>query len=48
MWASRVVPFTESQFDAGAERTVDADTLEELRAEVDRQEAVAAGDLRTP
>ncbi|MEV7014137.1 hypothetical protein [Streptosporangium sp. NPDC051022] len=42
LWASRGVPFTQAQFDAGAERTVDADSLEELRAEVDRQEAAAS------
>ncbi|GAA3122535.1 hypothetical protein [Streptosporangium carneum] len=41
LWASRVVPFTDSQFDLGAERTVDADTLDDLRAEVDRQETTA-------
>ncbi|MEV8635796.1 hypothetical protein AB0395_29480 [Streptosporangium sp. NPDC051023] len=42
LWASRGVPFTAAQSDAGAERTVDADTLEELRVEVDRQEAAAS------
>jgi len=41
LWASRVVPFSDAEFDAGAARTVDADTLEELREEVERQEGVA-------
>ncbi|MFF5248267.1 hypothetical protein ACFY3V_28605 [Streptosporangium sp. NPDC000095] len=41
LWASRVVPFTDAEFDAGAARTVDADTLDELREEVERQEGAA-------
>ncbi|MEU4830207.1 hypothetical protein [Streptosporangium sp. NPDC023615] len=41
LWASRVVPFTDAEFDAGAARTVDADTLDALRAEVERQEETA-------
>ncbi|MGC5014917.1 hypothetical protein ACLQ2R_29475 [Streptosporangium sp. DT93] len=41
LWASRAVPFTDAEFDAGAARTVDADTLDALRAEVERQEEVA-------
>ncbi|MEU3166234.1 hypothetical protein [Streptosporangium sp. NPDC006930] len=41
LWASRVVPFTDAEFDAGAARTVDADTLDGLREEVERQESAA-------
>ncbi|MEV7005717.1 hypothetical protein [Streptosporangium sp. NPDC051022] len=41
LWASRVVPFTDAQLGTGAGRTVDADTLDELRAEVARQEEAA-------
>ncbi|MER5648174.1 hypothetical protein [Streptosporangium sp. NPDC002524] len=41
LWASRVVPFSDAEFDAGAARTVDADTLDELRGEVERQESTA-------
>ncbi len=41
LWASRVLPFTDAESDAGADRTVDADTLDDLRAEVDRHEAIA-------
>ncbi|GAA3409150.1 hypothetical protein [Streptosporangium vulgare] len=38
LWASRKEPFSAVAFEAGAERTVDADTL---RAETERQEAIA-------
>ncbi|MEV7008126.1 hypothetical protein [Streptosporangium sp. NPDC051022] len=41
LWASRVVPFTEDEMGAGATRTVDADTLDDLQAEVIRQETAA-------
>ncbi|MEU0485794.1 hypothetical protein ABZ260_42325 [Streptosporangium sp. NPDC006013] len=41
LWASRERPFCALAFHAGAERTVDADSLEALRAETDRQEAIA-------
>ncbi|MEV8638188.1 hypothetical protein AB0395_41695 [Streptosporangium sp. NPDC051023] len=41
LWASRAAPFTDDQIQAGAERTVDADTLDELLAEVARQEEAA-------
>ena len=41
LWASRSVPFTDAETGLGATRTVDADTLEALRAEVMRQEAAA-------
>ncbi|MEV4377263.1 hypothetical protein [Streptosporangium sp. NPDC049248] len=41
LWASREKPFSPAAFHAGAERTVDADSLEALRAETDRQEAIA-------
>ncbi|MEU4835666.1 hypothetical protein [Streptosporangium sp. NPDC023615] len=41
LWASREVPFSPVAFDAGADRTVDADTLDALRAEAERQEAIA-------
>ncbi|GAA3019557.1 hypothetical protein [Streptosporangium longisporum] len=41
LWASREVPFSPVAFDAGAGRTVDADTLDALRAETGRQEAIA-------
>ncbi|WP_326636363.1 hypothetical protein OG884_23935 [Streptosporangium sp. NBC_01755] len=34
-------PSALAAFHAGAERTVDADSLEALRAETDRQEAIA-------
>ncbi len=37
-WASRAVPFADDQAGAGAERTVDGDTFDELRAEVAWQE----------
>ncbi|MEU0520385.1 hypothetical protein [Streptosporangium sp. NPDC006007] len=40
-WASRRKPFSTEAFHAGAERTVDADTFEELRAETARQEETA-------
>ncbi|MEU8206049.1 hypothetical protein [Streptosporangium sp. NPDC049046] len=41
LWASREEPFPSIAFHAGAERTVDADNLEALRAETDRQETIA-------
>ncbi|MEU8038253.1 hypothetical protein [Streptosporangium sp. NPDC049078] len=41
LWASREEPFSPAAFHAGAERTVDADSLEALRAETDRQEIIA-------
>ncbi|WP_030917621.1 hypothetical protein [Streptosporangium amethystogenes] len=41
LWASREEPFSLAAFHAGAERTIDADSLEALRAETDRQEAIA-------
>ncbi|MFF5245492.1 hypothetical protein ACFY3V_14535 [Streptosporangium sp. NPDC000095] len=41
LWASREKPFSPAATDAGAERTVDADDLEALRAETDRQETFA-------
>ncbi|MER5628650.1 hypothetical protein ABT061_47315 [Streptosporangium sp. NPDC002544] len=41
LWASREEPFSLAAFHAGAERTIDADTLDTLRAETDRQEAIA-------
>ncbi|MEV4526336.1 hypothetical protein [Streptosporangium sp. NPDC049304] len=41
LWASREQPFSLAAFHAGAERTVDADSLEALRAETDRQEIIA-------
>ncbi len=41
LWASRVVPFTDAEVGLGATRTVDADTLDGLRAEVARQEEAA-------
>ncbi|MEU0517884.1 hypothetical protein [Streptosporangium sp. NPDC006007] len=41
-WASRWEPFSKEAFHAGAERTVDADTFEELQAETARQEETAA------
>lgn len=41
-WASRVQPFTgRSEWYAPPFRTVDGDTFEELRAEVERQEEAA-------
>ena len=40
-WASRREPFSPEAFHAGAERTVDADTFEQLRAETARQEETA-------
>ena len=47
-WASRREPFSEKAAYAGAERTVDADTFEELRAETARQEETAtAGKVRS-
>ncbi|MEV4750323.1 hypothetical protein AB0K21_28505 [Streptosporangium sp. NPDC049248] len=41
LWASREQPFSPVATHAGAERTVDGDTLEALRAETDRQETFA-------
>jgi len=41
LWASRERPFSEVATHAGAERTVDGDSLEALRAETDRQETFA-------
>jgi len=41
LWASRKEPFSEVAAHAGAERTVDGDSLEALRAETDRQETFA-------
>ncbi|WP_030905334.1 hypothetical protein [Streptosporangium amethystogenes] len=41
LWASRERPFSKVATHAGAERTVDGDTLEALRAETDRQETFA-------
>ncbi|MEU4406414.1 hypothetical protein AB0F88_17980 [Streptosporangium sp. NPDC023963] len=41
LWASREKPFSAVAFEAGAERTVDADTLDALRDETDRQETIA-------
>ncbi|GAA0826489.1 hypothetical protein ACFQVD_27930 [Streptosporangium amethystogenes subsp. fukuiense] len=41
LWASREKPFSLAAFHAGAERTVDADSLDALRAETDRQESIA-------
>ncbi|MGC5009647.1 hypothetical protein ACLQ2R_02660 [Streptosporangium sp. DT93] len=41
LWASREEPFSEAACDAGADRTVDGDSLEELRAATDRQETFA-------
>ncbi|MEU0517919.1 hypothetical protein [Streptosporangium sp. NPDC006007] len=41
-WASRREPFSTQAAYAGAERTVDADTFEQLRAETARQEETAA------
>ena len=41
LWASREEPFSLAAFHAGAERTVDGDSLAALRAETDRQEAFA-------
>ncbi|MEV0756689.1 hypothetical protein [Streptosporangium sp. NPDC050280] len=41
LWASRAEPFSEVATHAGAERTVDADDLEALRAETERQETFA-------
>ena len=40
-WASRRKPFSPQAMYAGAERTVDADTFEQLRAETARQEETA-------
>ena len=40
-WASRWKPFSLQAMYAGAERTVDADTFEQLRAETARQEETA-------
>ncbi|MGW4424940.1 hypothetical protein [Streptosporangium sp. NPDC004631] len=40
-WASRREPFSPEAFHAGAERTVDADTFEQLQAETTRQEETA-------
>ncbi|MER5625925.1 hypothetical protein ABT061_33300 [Streptosporangium sp. NPDC002544] len=41
LWASREKPFSPAATHAGAERTVDGDSLEALRAETDRQETFA-------
>ncbi|GAA0820934.1 hypothetical protein ACFQVD_33690 [Streptosporangium amethystogenes subsp. fukuiense] len=41
LWASREKPFSLVAFHAGAERTVDADSLEALRVETERQETIA-------
>ncbi|MER6173040.1 hypothetical protein [Streptosporangium sp. NPDC001681] len=41
LWASRERPFSQVATHAGAERTVDGDSLEALRAETDRQETFA-------
>ncbi|MEV4379953.1 hypothetical protein [Streptosporangium sp. NPDC049644] len=41
LWASRERPFSPVATHAGAERTVDADSLGALRAETDRQETFA-------
>ncbi|MFF5110435.1 hypothetical protein [Streptosporangium sp. NPDC000509] len=41
LWASREEPFSSIAFHAGAERTVDADTLDALQAETERQENIA-------
>ncbi|GHE42039.1 hypothetical protein GCM10017673_50300 [Streptosporangium violaceochromogenes] len=42
LWASRETPFPgEGEWDGPPYRTVDADTFEQLRAEVERQEAAA-------
>ncbi|MFJ2032933.1 hypothetical protein [Streptosporangium sp. NPDC087985] len=41
LWASREQPFSAAAFHAGAERTVDADTVDALRAATDRQESIA-------
>ncbi|MEV7005675.1 hypothetical protein [Streptosporangium sp. NPDC051022] len=41
LWASRAVPFTDAELGAGAERTVDGDTLDELLAKVAQQEEKA-------
>ena len=41
LWASRERPFSQVAAHAGAERTVDGDSLEALRAETDRQETFA-------
>ena len=46
-WASRREPFSLQAMYAGAERTVDADTFEELRAETARQEETAAAGVVT-
>ncbi|MFI6458160.1 hypothetical protein ACIBF6_42260 [Streptosporangium amethystogenes] len=41
LWASRERPFSQVATHAGAEQTVDGDSLEALRAETDRQETFA-------
>ncbi|MEV7005580.1 hypothetical protein [Streptosporangium sp. NPDC051022] len=41
LWASRAVPFTDAEMGVGATRTVDADSFDDLLAEVERQEAAA-------
>ncbi|MER5627803.1 hypothetical protein ABT061_42955 [Streptosporangium sp. NPDC002544] len=41
LWASRERPFSQVATHAGAERTIDGDSLEALRAETDRQETFA-------
>ncbi|MEV8630248.1 hypothetical protein AB0395_01185 [Streptosporangium sp. NPDC051023] len=40
-WALRQTPFPIAAMRAGADPAVDADTLSEVRAEVDRQEEIA-------
>ena len=40
-WAFRQAPFPRSALEAGAEPAVDADTLDKVRAEIDRQEEKA-------
>jgi hypothetical protein len=41
LWACREKPFTAGEEHAGAYRTVDADDLDTLRAEIDIQERIA-------
>ena len=45
-WATRERPFTGPQMEAGAERTVDADTPDELAEKVAAQEARAKAAAR--
>lgn len=40
-WASRSKPFTKEQVHAGASRTIDADTADQLQARINVQEAIA-------